>query len=193
MEQVAFLGAADLGASMMTTSTGLLPYRRREGRLEIFLVHPGGPFWANKDTHAWSVAKGEVEPDESFLNGAHREFFEETGLTLAGPAIRMAPVRQMAGKGVQVWAIVADIHPATIRSNSFPLEWPPRSGHVRQFPEVDRAAWFDLAEAKSKIHKGQGRDPWRAPPKTRRMSDAGMRVARLDAARLFPWPICSAG
>jgi len=138
---------------MPRTSAGLLPYRRREGRLEIFLVHPGGPFWANKDTHAWSVAKGEVEPDEDLLHAAHREFCEETGL--AKPVIPLAPIRQASGKVVYVWAIEADIDPSTIRSNSFQLEWPPRSGQVLQFPEVDCAAWFDLAEARSKIHKGQ--------------------------------------
>ena len=140
---------------MPKTSAGLLPYRRRDGRVEVFLVHPGGPFWANKDTHAWSVAKGEVERDEDLLDAAHREFSEETGLTLAGPAMPLAPMRQAAGKLVHVWAIEADIDPSAIQSNSFPLEWPPRSGQVRQFPEVDRAAWFDLADAQSKIHKGQ--------------------------------------
>ena len=141
---------------MPRTSAGLIPYRRREGRVEVFLVHPGGPFWANKDTHAWSVAKGEVERDEDLLHAAHREFSEETGLTLAGSAIPLAPIRQASGKLVHVWAIEADIDPSVVQSNSFPLEWPPRSGQVRQFPEVDRAAWFDLAEARSKIHKGQG-------------------------------------
>ena len=124
--------------------------------MEVFLVHPGGPFWVNKDEHAWSVAKGEVEPDEDLLYAAHREFSEETGLTLAGRAIPLAPVRQASGKLVHVWAIEADIDPSVVQSNSFPLELPPRSGQVRQFPEVDRAAWFDLAEARSKIHKGQG-------------------------------------
>jgi len=141
---------------MPRTSAGLIPYRRREERVEVFLVHPGGPFWANKDTHAWSVAKGEIEPDEVLLHAAYREFSEETGLTLAGRAIPLAPVRQASGKLVHVWAIEADIDPSVVQSNSFPLEWPPRSGQVRQFPEVDRAAWFDLAEARSKIHKGQG-------------------------------------
>jgi predicted NUDIX family NTP pyrophosphohydrolase len=140
---------------MPRTSAGLLPYRRLDGRLEVFLVHPGGPFWVNRDTHAWSVAKGEVERDEDLLNAAHREFSEETGLTLAGPAMALSPVRQAAGKLVHVWAIEADIDPSAIRSNSFPLPWPPRSGQVRQFPEVDRAAWFKLAEARSKIHMGQ--------------------------------------
>jgi predicted NUDIX family NTP pyrophosphohydrolase len=145
----------DHEASMPRTSAGLLPYRWRDGRLEVFLVHPGGPFWANKDAHAWSVAKGEVEPDEDLLCAAHREFSEETGLTLAGPARPLTPVRQGTGKLVHVWAIEADIDPFAIQSNSFSLEWPPRSGELRQFPEVDRADWFDFAEAPRKIHKGQ--------------------------------------
>jgi predicted NUDIX family NTP pyrophosphohydrolase len=140
---------------MPKTSAGLLPYRRRDERLEVFLVHPGGPFWMHKDTHAWSVAKGEVEQDEDLLRAAHREFLEETGLTLAGPGFRLAPLRQNAGKLVHAWAIEADIDPAAIRSNFFQLEWPPRSGQLREFPEVDRAGWFALAEARSKIHKGQ--------------------------------------
>jgi predicted NUDIX family NTP pyrophosphohydrolase len=144
-----------MDASMPRTSAGLLPYRWRDGRLEVFLVHPGGPFWANKETHAWSVAKGEVEADEDLLNAAHREFLEETGITLTAPAAPLAPVRQAAGKLVHVWAIEADIDPSKIRSNWFLLEWPPRSGQVRQFPEVDRAAWFELEDARSKIHKGQ--------------------------------------
>ena len=93
--------------------------------------------------------------DEDLLSAAHREFCEETGLTLAGPPMALAPVRQTGGKVVHVWAIEADIDASMIRSNSFPLEWPPRSGNIREFPEVDRAAWFDLAEARSKIHKGQ--------------------------------------
>ena len=113
---------------MTKTSAGLLPYRRLDGRLEVFLVHPGGPFWVNRDTHAWSVAKGEVEGDEDLLHAAHREFSEETGFTLAGRAFPLAPIRQASGKLVRVWAIEADIDPSTIRSNSFPLEWPPRSG-----------------------------------------------------------------
>jgi predicted NUDIX family NTP pyrophosphohydrolase len=140
---------------MTKTSAGLLPYRRRDGRLEVFLVHPGGPFWAHKDTHAWSVAKGEIEPDEDLLRAAHREFLEETGLALTGPALPLAPLRQNAGKSVHVWAIEADVDPSAVRSNAFELEWPPRSGRLRAFPEVDRAAWFGLAEARSKIHKGQ--------------------------------------
>ncbi len=140
---------------MPKTSAGLLPYRWRDGQLEVFLVHPGGPFWANKDAHAWSVAKGEVEQDEDLLTAAHREFAEETGLKLAGAFLPLTPVRQASGKLVHVWAIEADIDPSAIRSNSFQLEWPPRSGQVRGFPVIDRAGWFDLAEARSKVHKGQ--------------------------------------
>ena len=140
---------------MPRTSAGLLPYRRRTGRLEVFLVHPGGPFWANKDVHAWSVAKGEVEQDEDLLHAAHREFFEETGITLTGPTLPLASVRQAGGKRVHVWAIEADIDSTAIESNSFPLEWPPRSGRIMQFPEVDRAAWFDVVDAQNKIHKAQ--------------------------------------
>ena len=101
--------------------------------MEVFLVHPGGPFWANKDTHAWSVAKGEIEPDEDLLHAAHREFSEETGLTLAGSAIPLAPIRQASGKLVHVWAIEADIDPSVVQSNSFPLEWPPRSARFGSF------------------------------------------------------------
>jgi len=140
---------------MPKTSAGLLPYRWRDGRPEVFLVHPGGPFWTKKDDAAWSVAKGEVEQDESLLDAARREFTEETGLTLTGPLLPLNPVRQSGGKVVHVWAVEADLEPSAIRSNAFPLEWPPRSGQIVQFPEIDRAAWFGLAEARRKIHKGQ--------------------------------------
>jgi predicted NUDIX family NTP pyrophosphohydrolase len=140
---------------MPKTSAGLLPYRWRDGRVEVFLVHPGGPFWANKDAHAWSVAKGEVEQNEDLLDAARREFAEETGLTMAGPFLPLTPLRQTSGKLVHVWAIEADVDSSTVRSNLFPLEWPPRSGQVRQFPEIDRAGWFGPDEARSKLHKGQ--------------------------------------
>ena len=140
---------------MPKTSAGLLPYRWRDGRPEVFLVHSGGPFWTKKDDAAWSVAKGEVEREESLLDAAHREFTEETGLTLTGPFLPLNPVRQSGGKVVYVWAVEADLEPSAIRSNAFPLEWPPRSGQTVQFPEIDRAAWFGLAEARRKIHKGQ--------------------------------------
>jgi predicted NUDIX family NTP pyrophosphohydrolase len=140
---------------MPKTSAGLLPYRWRDGRLEVFLVHPGGPLWVNKDVHAWSVAKGEVEQKEDLLDAARREFAEETGLTLAEPMLPLTPLRQASGKLVHVWAVEADVDPSSVRSNLFPLEWPPRSGQVRQFPEIDRAGWFGPAEARSKLHKGQ--------------------------------------
>ena len=157
---------------MPKTSAGLLPYRRRDERVEVFLVHPGGPFWANKDIHAWSVAKGEVEPDEELLQAAHREFAEETGLTLEGPTIALGPARQASGKLVHVWAIEADIDPSRIRSNTFPLEWPPRSGQIREFPEVDRAAWFSVTEARSKNPQGTGRFARRLAREDRRLIGA---------------------
>lgn len=140
---------------MPRTSAGLIPYRRRAGRLEVFLVHPGGPFWSGRDAHAWSLAKGEVEEGEDLLAAARREFGEETGLAPAAEPIPLPPVRQSGGKTVHAFAVEAEIDPASVRSNTFRLEWPPRSGRVREFPEVDRAAWFDLATAREKIHKGQ--------------------------------------
>lgn len=140
---------------MPKTSAGLLPYRRRDGRIEVFLVHPGGPFWAKKEAHAWSVAKGEVEGEEDLLEAARREFAEETGRTLAGDPLPLAPVRQPGGKIVHVFAVEAEVDPDAIRSDTFTLEWPPRSGRVSAFPEVDRAAWFPLGEALRRIHKGQ--------------------------------------
>lgn len=140
---------------MAKSSAGLLPYRWRDGRVEVFLVHPGGPFWARKDAHAWSIAKGEAEPGEDLPEAARREFTEETGLACDGPALPLAPERQAGGKVVHAWAVETELDATAIRSNSFSLEWPPRSGRTQQFPEVDRAAWFDLSTARSKIHKGQ--------------------------------------
>jgi predicted NUDIX family NTP pyrophosphohydrolase len=141
---------------MPKTSAGLLPYRNIGGTLEVFLVHPGGPFWAKKDDGAWSIPKGEVASGEEPLAAAQREFLEETGLTIAGPFAPLAPVTQAGGKIVHAWAVEAPALDATaIRSNTFSLEWPPRSGKSREFPEVDRAAWFDLATAAQKILKGQ--------------------------------------
>jgi predicted NUDIX family NTP pyrophosphohydrolase len=137
------------------TSAGLLLYRWREGRLEVFLVHPGGPFWARKDEGAWSIPKGEFTPDEDPLMAARREFAEETGLVPDGTFLALSPLRQAGGKIVHAFAVEGDCDPSVIRSNSFTIEWPPRSGERREFPEVDRAAWFALAEAKRKILKGQ--------------------------------------
>jgi predicted NUDIX family NTP pyrophosphohydrolase len=140
---------------MATVSAGLLPYRWRADQLEVFLVHPGGPFWANKDDGAWSIAKGELAPDETPLAAARREFEEETGLAVAGDVIALAPVRQAGGKLVHAFAIEADPDPAAIRSNRFTMEWPPRSGERREFPEIDRAGWFGLEAARRKLLRSQ--------------------------------------
>jgi predicted NUDIX family NTP pyrophosphohydrolase len=139
---------------MPRQSAGLLLYRRR-GELQVFLVHPGGPFWAKKDAYAWSIPKGEFAPDEDPLQAAKREFAEETGLAPAGAFVALPPLKQPGGKIVHAWAAEGDCDPAAVRSNTFTLEWPPRSGRMQEFPEVDRAAWFPLALARGKIHKGQ--------------------------------------
>jgi predicted NUDIX family NTP pyrophosphohydrolase len=140
---------------MAKTSAGLLLYRWREGRLEVFLVHPGGPFWARKDQGAWSIPKGEFTAGEDPLLAARREVEEETGLVPDGAFVALSPLRQAGGKIVHAFALEGDCDPTAIRSNSFTIEWPPRSGQRREFPEVDRAAWFALAEAKRKILKSQ--------------------------------------
>lgn len=137
-------------------SAGILAYRRRQGLLEVFLVHPGGPYWAAKDEGAWSIPKGEYPPHEEALAAAQREFHEETGLPLSGPFLPLPSVRQGSGKQVLAWAVEApQLDPLRVRSNSFLLEWPPRSGVQRQFPEVDRAGWFALPEAERKLVAGQ--------------------------------------
>ncbi|PKN30903.1 MAG: NUDIX hydrolase [Deltaproteobacteria bacterium HGW-Deltaproteobacteria-21] len=137
-------------------SAGLLMYRIREGKPEVFLVHPGGPFWAKKDVGAWSIPKGEYGEDEDPLAGAKREFREETGMDPGeGPFIPLNPVKQKGGKLVSGWAFKGDCDPSSIQSNTFSMEWPPRSGKVASFPEVDRAAWFSIEQAKEKILKGQ--------------------------------------
>lgn len=136
-------------------SAGLLVYRHRAGALEIFLVHPGGPFWAKKDAGAWSIPKGEFADDEAKLSAARREFLEETGLALDGAFLELAPVKQAGGKLVFAWAIEQDLDAAAARSNSFSMEWPPKSGQTKEFPEIDRAAWFAWPLALDKIVKGQ--------------------------------------
>ncbi len=140
---------------MARVSAGLLPYRRRDGRIEVLLVHPGGPFFARRDLGVWSLAKGEIDPGEDALAAAVREFREETGFAPEGPFRPLGSVRQHAGKIVQAWAFAADYDPAELRSNTFTLEWPPGSGRRTAFPEVDRAAWFDLEEARRRIVPGQ--------------------------------------
>jgi predicted NUDIX family NTP pyrophosphohydrolase len=136
-------------------SAGLLVYRNGVRGLEVFLVHPGGPFWQRKDAGAWSIPKGEFDEPESALNAARREFTEETGLALDGEFVALKPVRQRSGKVVQAFAIKADFDPGAIRSNTFSLEWPPRSGKMSEFPEIDRADWFDIAQANIKLIEGQ--------------------------------------
>lgn len=140
---------------MSKQSAGLLLYRRRQGKLEVFLVHPGGPFWAKKDEGAWSIPKGEHEPDENPLDAARREFNEETGFRATGPFQPLTPLKQKSGKLVQAFACEGEAAPGDLQSNTFTLEWPPHSGKHQEFPEVDRAAWFALAEARKKIHPGQ--------------------------------------
>ena len=140
---------------MPKISAGLVLYRRRAGGIEIFLVHPGGPFWAKKDAGAWSIPKGEAAPGEDLLARARTEFAEETGFVPAGEFRPLTPIRQAGGKTVHAWAVEGEADPAAIHSNSFTIEWPPRSGQMREFPEVDRAGWFSLAAAREKIIAGQ--------------------------------------
>jgi predicted NUDIX family NTP pyrophosphohydrolase len=136
-------------------SAGLMLYRRRSGGLEVFLVHPGGPFWARKDAGAWSIAKGEVEPGEDLEAAALREFEEETSLKPRGDLLPLGSVRQTGGKVVHGFALEADCDPAAIRSNRFDLEWPPRSGKTVSVPEIDRAEWFALDAARARINPAQ--------------------------------------
>jgi predicted NUDIX family NTP pyrophosphohydrolase len=142
---------------MPKRSAGLLVYRSTAGRLEVLLVHPGGPYWAKRDDGAWSVPKGEHEPDEDPFDVAIREFREELGLDPpAGRVpISLGELRQASGKRVSAWAIEGDLDVERIRSNTFTMEWPPRSGTTREFPEVDRAAWFNLDLARRKLIPGQ--------------------------------------
>lgn len=143
---------------MPKNSAGILAYRRGGSGLEVFLVHPGGPFFAKKDLGAWTIPKGELAEDEDALAAARREFAEETGFVLAGPFADLGTVRQAGGKVVQAFATAAsaEVDPEKVVSNTFELKWPPRSGRMASFPEVDRAAWFSLADAARKINAAQG-------------------------------------
>ena len=140
---------------MPKQSAGLLVYRIRETTLEVLLVHPGGPFWAKKDAGAWSIPKGEFATDEGPLVAAKREFVEETGVTVEGPFIELGTVRQAGGKTIHAFVAPADFDANKIVSNTFKMEWPPRSGRFAEFPEVDRAGWFTLEVAAEKINAGQ--------------------------------------
>jgi predicted NUDIX family NTP pyrophosphohydrolase len=141
-------------------SAGILLYRRREGAPEVLLVHPGGPFWAKKDLGAWSIPKGEHEQGEDARACALREFGEEMGFPPApapseGDLEDLGTVHQKAGKVVQAWALEGDVDAAAVRSNTFTMEWPPRSGRMREFPEVDRAGWFGLEQARERVNPAQ--------------------------------------
>lgn len=140
---------------MSRISAGLLMYRVCQGTLQVLLAHPGGPFFRNKDAGAWSIPKGEPEAEEELLLAAQREFREETGLTAQGPFLLLAPIRQKGGKLVHAWAFSGDCDPETLRSNTFSMEWPPKSGQSQEFPEVDRLEFFDLPTAREKIKAGQ--------------------------------------
>ena len=135
---------------MAKRSAGILLYRLREGELQVLLAHPGGPFWARRDDGAWTIPKGLVRPDD-LLTGALREFNEETGLTAQGPFVPLQPVRQKSGKTVHGFAFEADLDLSAFSSNTFEMEWPPRSGQKKQFPEIDRIGWFGLPAAMNKI------------------------------------------
>lgn len=136
-------------------SAGLLMYRVHDGKLQVLLAHPGGPFCKNKDDDVWSIPKGEVEPGEDLLECAKREFEEETGVSPAGPFIALKPVTQKGGKVVHAWAFKGDCDPSAIVSNTFTMEWPPGSGRQMEFPEIDRAEFFDDAAARRKIKAAQ--------------------------------------
>lgn len=136
-------------------SAGLLVHRGGERALEVFLVHPGGPYWKNKDAGAWSIPKGEYAQGEDALDAARREFLEETGIALEGVFTAIPPARQAGGKIISAWCVPGDFDAKTIRSNCFSMEWPPRSGRMKSFPEVDRGGWFSLDEAMTKVIAGQ--------------------------------------
>ena len=139
---------------MAKISAGLLMFRHRPGGAEVLLVHPGGPFWRNKDAGVWSIPKGETSPQEDLLTTARREFLEETGIHPQGPLIPLGEVKQAGGKIVVAWACEGD-SAGPVRSNRFTMEWPPRSGKMREFVEVDRAEWFSLEEANRRINAAQ--------------------------------------
>ena len=139
---------------MAKRSAGILLFRQRD-ELEVFLVHPGGPLWAKKDAGTWTIPKGEFEDDEDPLAAARREFVEETGFSPEGEFHDMKEIRQAGGKRVRAWAVEGDYDAANLSSNTFSMEWPPRSGKIREFPEVDRGCWFSIADAVEKMNPAQ--------------------------------------
>jgi predicted NUDIX family NTP pyrophosphohydrolase len=140
---------------MVKKSAGILAFRKEKKEHEVLLVHPGGPFWKNKDLNAWSVPKGEFDESEDPLSAAKREFKEETGYEITGEFSELEPVKQSGGKIIYSWAVEANIDATKIKSNNFKLEWPPKSGKFEEFPEVDKAEWFTFEKAMNKIVKGQ--------------------------------------
>ena len=142
-------------AGMAKQSAGLLVYRTRDSQLEVFLVHPGGPFWAKKDAGAWSIPKGLCDECEDAFAAAKRELKEETGIVAAGDFLELGTFKQPGGKTILAWATEMDFDPANLHSNMFAMEWPPKSGRKTEFPEVDRAEWFSLPAARTKLLPGQ--------------------------------------
>lgn len=140
---------------MPEISAGILLYRKKPGVLQVFLAHPGGPYWVRKDNGAWTIPKGLVDAGEDKLAAAKREFFEETGFHINGVFHELGVFKQPSGKRIRVWALQGDCDPARLVSSTFAIEWPPKSGELREFPEVDRAGWFNERDASAKIAKGQ--------------------------------------
>jgi len=140
---------------MAKRAAGILLFRKNGSSVEVFLIHPGGPYWANKDKQSWSIPKGEFLENEDPLTAAQREFQEETGFSVQGPFTSIGSIKQSSGKVVQAWAAEGNLDASAIQSNSFSLEWPPHSGKYQDFPEADRGDWFSLAEARKKILKVQ--------------------------------------
>jgi predicted NUDIX family NTP pyrophosphohydrolase len=140
---------------MATSSAGILMYRNATQSLEVLLVHPGGPFWRNKDDGAWSIPKGEIDAGERPEDIARREFMEELGSAASGPLRPLGKIRQRGGKLVRAFAVEGDLDVSTVVSNTFEMIWPPKSGRIQTFPEVDRAEWFALPVARDKILQGQ--------------------------------------
>jgi predicted NUDIX family NTP pyrophosphohydrolase len=138
-----------------STSAGLLLFRKSPAGLEVFLAHPGGPFWQNRDAGAWTIPKGSINPGETPLDAARREFEEETGITSTGPYLELGSVKQKGGKVVHAWACEGDADPDTVTSNATTMEWPRGSGRLLTFPEVDRCAWFGLRLARDRINEAQ--------------------------------------
>jgi len=140
---------------MAKQTAGILVYRRRKGAVEVFLAHPGGPFWAKKDLAAWSMPKGEFLDPETPLDAARREFAEEIGQSIDGDFMALTPRKSSGGKMIHAFAIEGDVDATKVTSNLFEMEWPPRSGKMQSFPEVDRAAWFGIDDARQRLNKGQ--------------------------------------